>query len=83
MPQLEYRPKKILISIIVTRLQNAMQNYNSLVMDTVENPKRDLNYFAELGNHQLEVFRNVQAITVCFIKSQGIKISRLLNTHWQ
>lgn len=82
MPQLEDRPKKILISNIVAR-QNALNYYNSLVMDTVENPKRDLNYFAELGNHQLEVFRYVQAITKCFIKLQGIKISRLLNTHWQ
>lgn len=75
-PQLEDRPKKMLISNIVTGLQNALSYYNSLVMDTVENPQRDLNYFAELGNHQLEVFRNVQAITECFINLQGIKISR-------
>lgn len=43
MPQLEDRPKKILITNIVARLQNALNYYNPLVMDTVENPKRDLN----------------------------------------
>lgn len=37
-PQLEDRPKKMLISNILTRLQNALSYYNSLVMDTVENP---------------------------------------------